>query len=203
MSKAQAIAEVVSATVTGIVAQTLPKDGAALEPSGKPRFGSFLRVPSGKDGVSIIAVVHDVLTGPIDGVHRTSAFGLTREQLQSEQPQIFALLRTDIHASIIGYVKGSQSFCHLPPHPPEVHDFVHHATAHDITLITEDFDFLRLLSSLSTLPTDELLAAAIREAYVAGGKDHKFLERAGQSLCQLFRADYDRLVSILKKIRPN
>jgi len=200
--KEQAIAEVVSATVTGFIAQTLARGGSHLETSEKPRFGCFLRVASGNGDTNVIAVVTDVLTTPIDGVHRTSAFGLTRQQLQTEQPQIFALLRTDIHASTIGYVKGKQAFCHLPPHPPEVHDFVYHASKSDVQKLTEDFDFLRILASLSIGAIDELLAASIRESYEARGKDTKFLEQAGQSLCQLFRSDYDRLVSILKKIKP-
>ena len=200
----QAIAEVVSATVSSLVAQSLPSSAAGDSSTHhKPRFGSFVRVASSDKKTAIIAVVSDVLTGPIDGVHRPSAFGLSREELRAQQPQIFSLLRTDVHASIIGYLENGRAFQHLPPHPPEVHDFVYHATTSDIERVTNDFEFLRLLSQATVGSIDEFLAAAIREAYQARGKDETFLQQAGQAFSQLFRADYERLVSVLKKIKPH
>ena len=197
----QAIAEVVSATVTNLVAQSLLSTQG--DASDKPRFGSFLAVGSREKKTRIIAVVNNVLTGPVDGVHRPSAFGLSREELRTQQPQIFALLRTDVHASIIGFIEDGRAFQHLPPHPPEVHDFVYHATTSDIERVTSDFDFLRQLSYAGDGPVDELLAATIREAFTARGNDEEFLHRAGQAFSQLFRSDYERLVSILKKIKPH
>lgn len=202
MSKLQAIAEIVSATVHDLVAQR-PVSNETDDQMSLPRFGSFVRVDSSSRHLSIIAVVNNVLTGPIDGVHRTAAFGLTRHELRVQQPQIFSLLRIDIHASIIGYLEKGQAFQYLPPYPPDVHDFVYHATTHDIDSVTRDFDFLRLLSSGPELPQDELLAAAVREAYLAKGQDMNFLLAAGEAFCQLYRSQYDRLVSVLRKIRPN
>lgn len=200
----QAIAEVVSATVSSLVAQSLPStSGADASGSPKPRFGSFIRVSSDDKKSGIIAVVNDVLTGPIDGVHRPSAFGLSREELRAQQPQIFSLLRTDVHASIIGYLENGRAYQHLPPYAPEVHDFVYAATTSDIERVTSDFEFLRLLSHSTVASIDELLAAAIREAYKARGNDAAFLQQAGQAFSQLFRSDYERLVSVLKKIRPH
>lgn len=200
----QAIAEVVSATVSSLVAQSLPSTASGGSGGlSKPRFGSFLRVGSADKKTAIIAVVNDVLTGPIDGVHRPSAFGLSREELKAQQPQIFSLLRTDVHASIIGYIENGRAYQHLPPHPPEVHDFVYHATASDIERATSDFEFLRLLSQATVGSIDELLAAAIREAYQARRNDDAFLQQAGQAFSQLFRSDYERLVSVLKKIKPH
>lgn len=204
MNELQAIAEVVSATVTGLIAQSLSSSESSESAlPERPRFGSFVRVTLCDQKTNVIAVVNNVLTGPVDGIHRASAFGLTREELLLQQPQIFALLRTDVHASIIGYIENGRAFRHLPPHPPEVHDFVYHATKSDIKDVTDDFDFLRLLSGVSDGPTDELLAASVREAYVARGNDKDFLHRAGQAFSQLFRSDYERLVSLLRKIRPH
>jgi hypothetical protein len=59
-----------------------------------------------------------------------------------------------------------------------------------------------LLSTISEVPSDELLAAAIREAYKARDCDYAFLVSAGQALSNLLRSDYDRLVCVLRKIRP-
>ena len=198
----QAIAEVVSSSVTSVVAQSLTRDDELSLSDNRARFGSFVKIASGSDDLEIFAVIHDVVTGPIDGVHRTSAFGLNREQLRQEQPQIFALLRTDLHAAIIGYKQRTKAYQHLPPRPPEVHDFVYVADKKDIEAMTADFEFLRLLAAVPTVPADELLAAAVREAYSAQGQQKTFLIKAGQALSQLFRSDYERLVSVLKKIKP-
>jgi hypothetical protein len=194
------LAEVISSSITTIVAQSL-HDGEPSS-SARPNFGSFIIVDS-VNNVSVIAVVHDVTTGSPDNVHRPSALGLSREQLRIEQPQIFALLRTEIQATIVGYVQAGKVFQHLPAQPPEVHDFVYGATPEAVLALTEEFDFLRLLASASTVAPDELLAATIREAYGVRQEDYQFLVRAGQALSQLFRQDYDRLVCVLRKIKPD
>lgn len=178
------------------------RDSDGLPQTNKPNFGSFLRVECNESQFDVLAVVYNVLTGPKDTVHKPSALGLSRERLKIEQPHIFALLRTEVHALIIGYATGDRVFQHLPPQPPEVHDFVHPASCAQIEMVTEEFDFLRLLSTVSDVPSDELLAATIREAYVARDRDYQFLVSAGQALSQLMRSDYERLVCVLRKIKP-
>jgi len=167
----------------------------------KPRFGSFLKI-STASRVDVLAVVHNVITGSPDAVHQPWALGLSREQLREEQPHIFSLLRTEVHAVVIGYIEQAEVFQHLPPVPPEVHDFVYAASTDEIKKVTQGFDFLRLVSTVSTVPQDELAAASIREAYWAHGEEYSFLVEAGQALSHIFKNDFDRLVTILRKIRP-
>ncbi len=203
LHKSSAIAEVISSSVTEVIAQgltTIDEDG--LPKAGKPRFGSLVRISSENGQSNVFAIVHNIVTGPADGVHRLSAFGLSREQLRAEQPQIFALLRTDISALIVGYSSDSKCYAHLPPQPPDVHDFMYLATVDEIASIIEGFDCFRLLMNVANVPADELLAACVRDAYLAKGKDDRFLMHAGQALAQLLRSDYDRLLSILRKIKP-
>lgn len=199
--KSSAIGEVISASITEVVIEAWSKE-KEVEPANRPRFGSYLATDSA-DGVAIICVVYDVITGPPDNVHRPAALGLTRDELRVQQPHIFSLLRTQIHAAVIGYKKNGRVFQHLPPQPADVHDFVAPASAKDVQLSTSDFGFLRLLLNISKVPSDELLAAAIREAHAQIGTDDLFLLEAGRSMSHLFRNDYDRLVCILKKIRPD
>lgn len=156
------IAEVTSSTITGFLAECLPLEAATNDLPPKPRFGSFLKTDS--QGIAIFAVAYNVVTGPQDSIHRPSALGLTREELRLEQPHIFSLLRTEVQALIVGYSAGTKVYQHLPPHPPDVHDFVHQATADEVRELTGDFEFLRLLSNVSAIPPDELIAATIREA---------------------------------------
>ncbi|HEY9773235.1 MAG TPA: hypothetical protein V6C81_05450 [Planktothrix sp.] len=199
----KALGEVISSTVTTLVAQCWQsEDSDGLLRTDKPNFGSFLRIECNESQFDVAAVVYNVITGPQDSVHKPSALGLSRQRLKIEQPHIFALLRTEVHAAIIGYALGDRAYHHLPPQPPEVHDFVYPAAPSQIEMITEEFDFLRLLSTISEVPSDELLAAAIREAYKARDCDYAFLVSAGQALSNLLRSDYDRLVCVLRKIRP-
>lgn len=195
-----AIAEVLSSTITTVVAQTSTYDETRGQV--KPRFGSFLTIDSDDADLRIFAVVYNVIAGAPDSVHKPLAMGLTREQLRSEQPHIFALLRTEVHGAIVGYEKNNVVYQHLPPHPPDVHDFVYASTIEQITELTQSFDFLRLLLHISSVPADELLAATIREAQQTTGRSEQFLIAAGQSLSQLLQNDYDRLLSLLRKIRP-
>ena len=198
-----AFGEVVSSSITDLIAQCWTIDDQdGLPFVEKPRFGSFLTADSQESGLRIYAVVYNVLTGPQDLAHKAHALGLSRQQLKTEQPHIFSLLRTEVHAVTIGYKCEGTVFQHLPPQPPDVHDFVYETEADEIAEVTGSFDFLRLLTSISTVPTDELLAACVREAYRARGNDYDFLVAAGQSLSHLLRSDYERMICVLRKIKP-
>lgn len=151
-------------------------------------------------------MVLDVVTNPPDAVHRPAALGLTRERLKAEQPHIFALLKTEIKACIVGYSQAGRAYLHLPPQPPDVHDFVYNATNDEVIALTGDFDFLRLLiATPSSIPPDELIAAAVREAArarTAKSEADAYLLNAGRALSQLLRSDYERMISVVRKIKP-
>lgn len=197
------IAEVISSTITSLTAEVFTLDDSKPDLAPKPRFGSFLKVDSRENGLNIFAIVYNVTTGPQDNVHKPTALGMTREELKLEQPHIFALLKTEVHAAVVGHSVADRVFQHLPPQPPEVHDFVYHASRDEVNALTANFEFLRLLLYVSEVPADELIAATIREAHIATGSDDQFLVDAGKALSNVLRSDYDRLLSILTKIRPS
>ncbi|MBU6453827.1 MAG: hypothetical protein KGS72_18760 [Cyanobacteria bacterium REEB67] len=221
------LAEVISASIMAVSAEAVTTHGAAPNVGPRAQFGSFVKIVSPENSIDIYAVVYDVITGPPDNVHKPAALGMSRDQLRLEQPHIFSLLKTHLQAAIVGYGQVSEStsrnrnktrdaalFQHLPPQPPQVHDFVYLAAPEQILALTADFDFLNLLTHVTAVPTDELIAAALRQAAGArrssGGNldednnDHEvaYLLEAGRAISQLFRSDYDRMVSIIKKIRP-
>jgi hypothetical protein len=201
---AQAVGEVLTSSITSVTAECWSHDNNE-KLGARPRFGSFLKIDSTDTNLQIFAVVFNVMTGPPDTVHKPWALGLTRSQLRIEQPQIFSLLRTEIHAQIVGYRESyaSKNIRHyLPPHSPDVHDFIYPASQAEVRELTTNFEFLRLLLDVSAVPTDELLAATIREAQKVHDNHYAYLLAAGQALSQLLHNDYDRLVSLLKKIRP-
>ncbi len=232
MPNKQPIAEVLTSSITGLTAETLPPSAQVLEgqkpevqkpdlqkPDGqkpRPKFGSFVKIESPENEIDIFAVVFDVVTNPPDSVHKPSALGMSRDKLRLEQPHIFALLKTHIQAAVIGYRQGKSFFQHLPPQPAEVHDFVYEAQADEVNMLTADFEFLRLLAHINSVPTDELIAAAIRQAAAARNSNNgrsagkvqvisaaEYLVEAGRAISQLFRSDYDRMVSIVRKIKPS
>lgn len=203
-TRATPIAEVVSSSVTGLVAEARQEEGYdGLPEAIRPSFGSFVRAESPEQNLDIVSVVYDVLTGPADSSHKPSALGLTREQLKLEQPHIFALLRTEIQAVTIGFFQDGRFYNRLPPHPAQVHDFLYRCTGDEVRAATADLDFMRLIAGVSSVPSDELIAAAIRAASLARGQEFDFLVKAGQALSHLLRDDYDRLVCLLKKIKPD
>lgn len=201
------VGEVISSSITDFVTElwSKDKDGEELEIL-RPNFGSFLRVESVEEGITAYAVVYNIITGPYDAQHKPSALGLSRQELRMEQPHIFSLLQTQIHATIIGFKQDGQLHQYLPPKPPQVHDFVFVADPDEVADLTADQGFLRLLTNVQSVPIDELLAASIRQAQACHRdckKDyHAFLVDAGKALSHLIRDDYDRLVSLLKKIKP-
>jgi len=201
-SKSLPLAEVLTSSITGLTAETLPEKRNQGKTLVRPRFGSFVKVESPENKIDIFAVVFDVVTNPPDSVHKPSALGMSRDQLRLEQPHIFALLKTHMQAAIIGYKEGAQVYQHLPPQPPDVHDFVYEASEQEVHMLTSNFEFLRLLAHINSVPTDELIAASIREATAARRDSSDYLIEAGRAISQLFRSDYDRMVSIVKKIRP-
>lgn len=209
-----AIGEVLTSTITGFTAEAW-RQGAvhsSVHSSGEntarskhepsPSFGSFLKSVSEEKRLTVYGVVYNIITGPQDQHHKPTALRMSRAELQREQPQIFALLKTEWQVVTVGYRRDGSFECGLPPYPPEVHDFVFSLDEDEILTVSENFEFIRMLSGAAGVPGDELLAATIRGAARARHDDYRYLVEAGQNVSRLLRDDYDRLGSVLRKIRP-
>ena len=103
---------------------------------------------------------------------------------------------------LIGFITNGRGFSYLPSQPPDLHEFVYPATKEDLEKVVENFDFLRLISEVNVITNNELIAAAIREAFLLNNKNREFLLKAGQALAQLFKTDPERLIAILRRIQP-
>ncbi len=97
---------------------------------------------------------------------------------------------------------GSRYYQHLPPRPPQVHQAVHQCEPTEIVRFTEELDWLRTLLQVSGVPTESLVAAAIREVYNLRELDRDWLVKAGRMVSVLLKDDYDRLRMILSQIHP-
>lgn len=201
------IAEVIETATCEFLAQCLePED---LSFPSMPPFGSWVRSLDEESGNQIYAIVYHVTTMPIDSVHRAVALGLSLQDLREEQPQIFAMLKTEFRAAIVGFEQpGNDTFVngrvyqYLPPRPPQIHQAVYRCEPETIIKFTEELDFLQTLLSISGAPVESLTAAAIRDVYQLRKADRQWLVKAGRTLSVLLKEDYDRLRFILSQIHP-
>lgn len=205
------IAEVIETATTEFLAQCLePED---LSFAVMPPFGSWVKATDEESGNQVYAVVYHVTTSPIDSVHRARALGLSLQDLREQQPQIFAMLKTEFRAAIVGFLPpvrngkngagrptGTIVYQHLPPRPPQIHQAVYYCESEEIIRFSDQLDFLRTLLQVAGAPVDGLAAAVIREIYQLRKADRAWLVEAGRSLSILLKDDYDRLRIILSQI---
>lgn len=200
-------AEVIETATTEFLAQCLdPED---LSYPIMPPFGSWVRSYDEETGNKVLAVVTYVTTSPIDSVHRARALGLSLAELREEQPQIFAMLKTEFRAAILGFEAGENMngssaegimYQYLPPRPPQIHQGVYRCEAEEVMKFSDRLDFLRTLLEVSNTPVDALVAAVLRDIYRLRQGDREWLVQAGRTLSTLLKDDYDRLRFILSQI---
>ena len=193
------VGEVISSSTGEFLAECLndSKDGLTLPQA--PPFGSFVKVDCEELKFSILGVVYNVQTGSADSVHHPTALNLSRQELREQQPQIFDLIKTSFSAITIGYKTGDKIFQFLPPHPPQIHDFVYSCSKEEVKQITESMNFLRTLLNAGNAPTEELVAASLRSAYIVRDFDRDFMLRIGRELSNMLKDNYDRLHSIIDR----
>jgi hypothetical protein len=176
-----------------------------------PPFGSLVKSIDEESGNQIFGIVFYVTTTPIDSVHRARALGLSLKDLREQQPQIFAMLKTEFRVAIVGFeitstsVNGENAsrgsiYQYLPPRPPQIHQGVYRCEASEIIRFSEQLDFLRTLLQVKDVPPESLTAATVREMYRLRQANRDWLIKVGRTLSILLKDDYDRLRYILSQI---
>ncbi len=95
------IGEVIEASTTSYLAQCFEPDELTF-PS-MPALGSWVKSRDEETQNVIYGVVYHARIAPVDTIHRARALGLTAAELREEQPQIFAMLKTDFQVAIVGF----------------------------------------------------------------------------------------------------
>lgn len=194
------LAEVIETATSDFLAQCLePED---LSFPVMPAFGSWVKSVDEDSGNQVYGIVCYATTSPIDSIHRARALGLSLQELREQQPQIFAMLKTEFKAAIVGFQTQETVYQHLPPRPPQIHQAVYACAPKEILEFTQTLDFFRTLLQVPGTPIDALLAATIREIYQLRQLDRVWLVQAGRTLSLLLKEDYDRLQAILSQIHP-
>ncbi|ACK66223.1 conserved hypothetical protein [Rippkaea orientalis PCC 8801] len=203
------IAEVIETSTTEFLAQCLEPE--ELNFPVMPPFGSWVKARDEESGNKIYGIVTYATTSPIDSVHRARALGLSLTDLREQQPQIFAMLKTEFRAAIVGFETPENSvngngqhlgkiYQYLPPRPPQIHQGVYQCQPQEIIHFSDKIDFLRILLQVKNSPPEALVAASIREIYLLRKADRDWLVKVGRTLSILLKDDYDRLQYILSQV---
>lgn len=168
-------------------------------------FGAFVKVPI-SDGELAYAV------GLIYAI-RIDDDPLARELVMASYVDNNALLDqrenrmvpVEIGVINIGYMDNGVIVHSLPPRPPMSLSEVDLCEPEEVYAFTRRMDFFRLVLNAKEVPSDELMAAALRYAawaYPEGGERYDFLVRSGRRLAGLLSHDLKRLAHILELIKP-
>jgi hypothetical protein len=133
---------------------------------------------------------------------RRSTEDVYDDAIYREHPQLQYTLRTEFTARLVGYSEGDALRHYLPPQPPPLHYSVHECGVHQVREFTERLVYLRLLVGAVEIPSEQLIAAHIREVCGARKGDREWLAMAAREVAGLFKNDYERLMTVLYGIEP-
>lgn len=196
------IGEVIESSTTRFTA-------GAYELLEAPPFGALVRAVTRHEGMAVYGLVYEIRTGSKEPGGRAVVRGRTYsgrnlydEEIYFEHPDLAEVLQTEFSAITVGFAEAGRIYQYLPPHPPPVHYSVYPCEPAELAAFCEAADFFRAVLFAAQIPSDELLAAAIRAAARARPDGREYLVRAGRELAGLLKDDYDRLNALLRRIRP-
>jgi hypothetical protein len=205
------IGEVIESSTRQFVAEVYDDvRGDEEDESGErePAFGEWVRVETSR-GDEVFALVSHVEIGSYDTNRQAVALRMSEEERRREMPMVQELMRMTVRAQILACrparASGDRVRQTLPPHPPDIHDFVYTCRKEEVKRIGEPYDFLRTLvqSPDPAVPVDDLLVATLQQIYRAHGGEHggrDALVTAGRALSRLLDDDHERLQSILRRV---
>jgi hypothetical protein len=194
------IGEIIETGTTGFVAESL--DRRLNRP---PALGSLVKVEVGEGGCVYGVVSHGTTAGLDPGRRavRRSTAEVYDQAIYDEHPELRHTLRTEFSVLLVGCVEDGAVRQHLPAQPPPLHYSVHQCTEDEVRAFSERLYYLRLLlSATGEVPSEQLLAAHVRQAYRQRGQDSEWLERAAREIAALLKHDYERLMTVLYGIEP-
>jgi len=169
-------------------------------------FGAFVSAPIANDesirAVGLIYAVEikdDLLVNELvmaDSVNNS----ILRDQRENR------MVPMEISVLNIGCRYGDGTIIHsLPPRPPMSLSMVDLCTREQVLSFTQRHDFYPLVLNSAEVPSDDLLAAAIRYAswqYDVVTHRYDFLVRCGRAIARQLSHDLKRLEHVLALIRP-
>ncbi len=190
------IGEVIEASTTEFVAQ-------CYELYHSPPLGSLVKTMD--SSVQLYGIVSNATTVSLEPGRHPIARGKdepSEEAIYLSSPQLLKLLRTEFSALVMGHNEGDRLYHYLPPKPARIHSFVYLCSAGEVREFSQSFTFLNLLLN-THLPVsgEELISASLRQMSQVYEDPRAFLVAAGKELAILLSNDFNRLKSILERIR--
>jgi hypothetical protein len=185
------IAEIIAASTAQFTAQ-------CYELYELPPLGSLVKTGN------IYGIVCHAQTAGLEPGRKPTARGrdeASEAAIYQANPQLTKLLRSEFTAAVVGYKDGEKIFQYLPPQPARIHGFVYLCQPDEAKEFSRSFGFLNILNNATLdIPTEELIAAALRQMSKAHENDRAFLVAAGKELANLLSSDFIRLKNILGRL---
>jgi hypothetical protein len=196
MAEIERVGEVIEASTTGFTAQ-------CYELYQMPSLGSLVR--TGDSSAELYGIVYNAATTSLEPGRRPIARGKdedSEEAIYRSSPQLAKLLRSQFQALVVGHREGESLYQHLPPRPARIHGFVYQCPPEEVRDFGRSFDFLSIILNAGlSVPTDELVGAALRQMSRAQEDPRTFLVAAGRELAVLLSGDFTQLKSILGRLK--
>ena len=196
MAEIQRVGEVIEASTTDFVAQ-------CYELYEMPPLGSLVKTRD--QSVELYGIVCNAATTSLEPGRRPIARGkdeTTEEEIYRSSPQLLKLLKSEFSALVVGHRQGDRLYHHLPPQPARIHSFVYLCPPEEVKEFGQSFDFLNLLiNARLPVPTEELVAASLRQMSQAYEDPRAFLVAAGKELAILLSGNLNQLKAILGRIK--
>lgn len=196
MAEEQRVGEVVEASTSNFVAQ-------CYELYQSPPLGSLVKTRD--EPVELYGIIYSATTSSLEPGRRPVARGrdeASEEAVYRSNPQLSRLLRSEFEALVVGYREGDKRYHYLPPKPARIHGFVYLCSPEEVKEFSQSFAFLNILVNVPlSIPTEELVAACLRQMSQVHEDRHAFLVAAGKELAVLLSGQLNQFKAILERIR--
>ena len=187
------IAEIIEASTAQFAAQ-------CYELYELPPLGSLVKTGN------IYGIVCHAETAGLEPGRKPIARGrdeASEEAVYESSPQLLKLLRSEFTAVVVGHKDGENLRQYLPPQPARIHGFVYLCQPDEVKKFSRSFGFLNILINATLLiPTEELIAAVLRQMSKSQDDSRAFLVAAGKELASLLSSDFITLKNILGRLTP-
>jgi hypothetical protein len=177
--------------------------GCSVPEPDVPCFGDFVKAPAQRGQSEVMGLVYDITIEDDPFVRQMVATpDLTEAYIldQRENRQV----PIEVSVLAVGYCSQGEYRQSLPPQPPITLDQISLCSPEEVRAFNERLDYIGLILNALDVPTDDLLAAALRNAAAALPAEERrpFLVAAGQECARRLCGDLVRLENLLRKLRP-
>lgn len=192
------VGRVLRATTRGFACGT-----SSRNVSTRHDFGAFVRAPIANDeSCYVIGLIYAVEVKDDQLITELVMSDGIEANVLADQRQN-RMVPVEVDVLNVGYLQNGAMIHSLPPRPPMSLSEVELCSAEEVYHFTQRCDFFRLVIMAADVPSDDLIAAALRHASWAYPEEmrYDFMVRCGRHLARLLGGDLRRLSHVLTLIR--